>query len=167
MDDGDLTKLKDMRGYNEDFCKWTIYSVCMGLRALHEKHILHRDIKAENILHRSNGEIKLADLGLSVFLTEQEALRASIKGSTAFFSPEIAQGIFYGKEVDIWAFGCFAYELAMGKVPFSGSGEAGLIDAILDKNRPAPPLGDEWSQDFRDLVSRCLDKNRDTRITIE
>ena len=87
---------------------------------------------------RSNGEIKLADMGLSVILTEQEKFRASIIGSTAFFSPEIASGIFYGKEIDIWAFGCFAYELATGELPFKGLTEFGLIDAIIDKDRPAP-----------------------------
>mmetsp|Transcript_35944 Transcript_35944/g.43927 ORF Transcript_35944/g.43927 Transcript_35944/m.43927 type:complete len:107 (-) Transcript_35944:182-502(-) len=105
-------------------------------------------------------------MGLSVFLTEQEAMRASIKGTTSFLSPEIAQGIFYGKEVDVWALGCFAYELATGLVPFGGQGEAGIINAILDKNRNAMPIGDKWSPHFTNFVKRCLDKNKETRITV-
>ena len=88
LEEGDLSKLP--RGYDEDFCRYTIQQVARGLQALHAQNILHRDIKAENILHRKNGDVKLADMGLSVFLTTQEQLRASVKGSTAFFSPEIA-----------------------------------------------------------------------------
>ena len=117
--------------------------MALGIQALHNQNILHRDIKAENILHRSTtGDIKLADMGLSVILCEQEEYRKSVKGTTAFLSPEIAQGILYGKEVDIWAFGYFAYELASGKgkMPFGGMGEAGIIDAILDMNKPAPAI---------------------------
>lgn len=60
-----------------------------GLHALHSQNILHRDIKLENILHSKTGEIKLADMGLSIFLTSQEAHRASIKGSLALMAPEI------------------------------------------------------------------------------
>ena len=96
-------------------------------------------------------------------------MRKSLKGTTAFFSPEIAQGIMYGKEVDIWAYGVFAYELASGKgnLPFGGIGEAGMLDAILDPNKPAPPIqGDNWSEEFKEFVSLCLDKNRNTRSKI-
>ena len=85
---------------------------------MHKEHVLHRDIKSENILIRKNGDIKIADLGLSVFLNEEQMFRNSIKGTKNWFSPEIAQGVFYSKEVDVWAFGCLAYELATGRPPF-------------------------------------------------
>lgn len=85
---------------------------------MHKEHVLHRDIKSENILIRKNGDIKIADLGLSVFLNEEQMFRNSIKGTKNWFSPEIAQGVFYSKEVDVWAFGCLAYELATGQPPF-------------------------------------------------
>ena len=67
MEDGDFSKVP--RGWDENFCKYTILQVTKGLQALHAQHILHRDIKSENILLRKNGDIKLADMGLSVFLT--------------------------------------------------------------------------------------------------
>ena len=85
---------------------------------MHKEHVLHRDIKSENILIRKNGDIKIADLGLSVFLNEEQMFRNSMKGTKNWFSPEIAQGVFYSKEVDVWAFGCLAYELATGQPPF-------------------------------------------------
>ena len=132
MEDGDLGNIPKMK-FSEEFCKYTLYCVATGLHTLHARHVLHRDIKAENILIRSStGEIKLADLGLSVILTSQEAQRSSAKGAVAFMSPEIVQGKLYGKEIDIWAFGCTAYELAMHKLPFQGLGigEVGIFEAV-------------------------------------
>ena len=73
----------------------------------------------------------------------------------------------YGKEVDVWALGCFAYELAVGNVPFGGQGEAGLIEAIMDKNKPAPSIGNQWSEQYRDFVAQCLQKDRDQRIKVD
>ena len=72
LEEGDLTNLPTGFNENENCCKYTMYSVVMGIQALHNKNILHRDIKAENILHRSNGDIKLADMGLSIFLTDAD-----------------------------------------------------------------------------------------------
>lgn len=67
---------------------------------------------------RPDGTIKLADLGLSVFLSESESSRKTACGSLFWISPEISQGILYSKEVDIWSYGCFAYELLTGRPPF-------------------------------------------------
>ena len=71
--------------------------------------MLHRDIKSENILCSADGEIKLADLGLSVMLSQQRRYRDTRAGTFAWFAPEIVKGTLYSKEVDVWAFGCFAY----------------------------------------------------------
>ena len=55
MESGDLSELP--KGYNEDFCKNTIYAVSKGIQALHSHNILHRDLKAENVLYRDNNDI--------------------------------------------------------------------------------------------------------------
>ena len=57
--------------YSEDFCRYTLYKVAKGLKAMHDMNVLHRDIKSDNILYSADGEIKIADLGLSCFLSEQ------------------------------------------------------------------------------------------------
>ena len=73
MDNGSMTEmcLNDYENYSEDFCRYTLYKVAKGLQAMHNKNVLHRDIKSDNILYDGDGEIKIADLGLSCFLSEQ------------------------------------------------------------------------------------------------
>ena len=72
MEGGDLSQiiLNSASDYSEAFCKYTLYMVAMGLQVMHSNNVLHRDIKSDNILCRPNGDIKIADLGLSVFLHE-------------------------------------------------------------------------------------------------
>ena len=73
MEGGDLTKIIVERQGNltENFCKFSLYQVALGLQSMHSRNILHRDIKSDNILCRPNGDVKIADMGFSVFLTEQ------------------------------------------------------------------------------------------------
>ena len=59
------------KSYSEDFCRYTLYKVALGICKMHSKQVLHRDIKSENILCSHTGEIKIADLGLSTFLTNE------------------------------------------------------------------------------------------------
>ena len=77
MEGGDMTKIVLARNgeFSEDFCKWSLFQVALGLQKMHSLNILHRDIKSDNILCRPNGDIKIADMGFSVFLTEQQQYR--------------------------------------------------------------------------------------------
>lgn len=71
MEGGDLTNiiLAKRGDFSEAFVKFTLFQVAQGLKKMHSYNILHRDIKSDNIFCRPNGDIKLADLGFSVFLT--------------------------------------------------------------------------------------------------
>ena len=72
MDEGALVNiiLTKKGELSEDFCKYSLYQVALGLQYMHERNILHRDIKSDDVLCRDDGEIKIADLGFSVLLTE-------------------------------------------------------------------------------------------------
>lgn len=90
--------------------------------------------------------------------------RKTQKGTTNWFSPEIAQGVFYSKEVDVWSFGCLAYELATRQPPFSeyARDEHSLFSAILNKSIK-PIDAAKWSPAFASFIDCCLDKNAQTR----
>lgn len=77
MEEGDLSDVIMHRKGNlsEDFCKYSLYQVALGLDYMHSHNILHRSIKSDDVLCRANGEIKIGDLGYSVLLTEQQPNR--------------------------------------------------------------------------------------------
>ena len=70
-----------LRRYNENFCKYNILHVLLALNAMHQKNVLHRDVKSENVLANEDGEIKLADLGFSNFLSDKEKFRKTRGGT--------------------------------------------------------------------------------------
>ena len=82
-------------------------------------------------------------------------------------SPELVNGVSYSKEVDIWAFGCFAFELATGTPPFQHE----LVDLTTlfrqITTEPVPQIPAKWSAEFRDFVDKCLIKDPKKRWTID
>merc|ERR1712012_886497 len=120
MDGGAFTPiLEEKQGnYSEEFCKYSLYQTCKGLD-LHNRNIIHRDIKSDNILIKPNGDIKLADFGYAVMLTQQSQGRTSKVGTVCWMAPELIEGRGkYTNKVDIWSLGIFAIELACGEPPY-------------------------------------------------
>ena len=108
------------------FVKYSLYQAALGIQSMHTRNILHRDIKSDNILCNRNGEIKLCDLGFGAMLSQDRNWRSTAAGTPSWIAPEIATGEAYNKGVDIWAFGCFAFELATGEPPFHSAFTANL-----------------------------------------
>jgi serine/threonine protein kinase len=77
MDGGALTPMLEELGgnYRESFCQYVCWKVLKGLKYLHDRNIMHRDIKSDNILVTKSGEVKLADFGYAVQLTQEQAKR--------------------------------------------------------------------------------------------
>ena len=92
--------------------------MALGLYEFHSKHLLYRDMKSDNILCSPDGQIKICDLGFSTSLSQEEPYQRMRSGTPQWISPEIIDGKPYSKEVDIWAYGIFAFELATGLPPF-------------------------------------------------
>ena len=69
--DSTISKLKDV--YSEDFCRYSLYKVAMGLLQMHCNNVLHRDIKSDNILHSLDGSIKIGDLGCAAVISKEKA----------------------------------------------------------------------------------------------
>ena len=85
--------------------------MCDGLAYLHDKKIVHRDIKANNILLTSDKKVKIADLGLAKELQEKSQKMKSLCGTKLYFSPEMIRGKGYTYKTDIWSLGCTIYKL--------------------------------------------------------
>jgi serine/threonine protein kinase len=121
MDGGALTSMieETHKQLTEDFHKYVSFKVLSGLKYLHNKNILHRDIKSDNILISSAGDVKLADFGYATQLTLQKNQRDSKVGTICWMAPEIIIGkAKYDNKVDVWSFGIFLVELVKGEPPY-------------------------------------------------
>ena len=88
-------------------------------------------------------------------------------GTPSWVSPEICKGTTYSKEVDVWAFGCFAWELAAGHPPFHHYSKdlSALFNAIV--NEKVPRIPENWSDEFADFINKCLIKDPRERWTFD
>lgn len=135
------------KSYTENICKYVLKKAIDGLAFLHERNIIHRDIKSDNLLMSVNGDIKLADFGYAVQLTQETATRASKVGTVCWMAPELIKGQRrYTTKIDIWSIGIFAMEMADGDAPWITLPQNKVIFNIL--NKEPPPINERWSADF-------------------
>jgi serine/threonine-protein kinase 24/25/MST4 len=91
----------------------------MGTNYLHSKLKIHRDIKCANILLNINGDVKIADFGVSAQISDSVSKMSSIVGTPCWMAPEILINNSYDFKCDIWSIGITAIEMATGSVPYS------------------------------------------------
>lgn len=140
------------KSYSENICKYVLCRALEGLNYLHERNIIHRDIKSDNLLMSTNGDIKLADFGYAVQLTSEVAGRGSKVGTVCWMAPELIKGERkYTTKVDIWSFGIFAIEMATGDPPYINEPQNKVIFNIVNKT-PPPIKHSRWSEEFRSFV---------------
>ncbi|ORX36463.1 kinase-like domain-containing protein [Kockovaella imperatae] len=141
----------------------------LGLEYLHANEVIHRDVKPDNILLSADREVvKLCDFGVSEMFVNQGDDRVKKEGgSPAFLSPESFTSQIHevhGKAVDIWALGVTLYCMLTGGLPFTVENPLDLMHVVQNEQPPEHP---EWDQNLRDLVHCMLDKNPETRASIE
>jgi serine/threonine protein kinase len=108
VEDQDEAKI----AFEEDFIKYVIYKTLQGLRFLHHRKIVHRDVKSDNVLYNYKGEIKLADFGFAGALTVDLPHHTEVMGTLLYMAPEMCQNKPYDLAVDIWSLGIMCVELA-------------------------------------------------------
>ncbi|XP_074579747.1 mitogen-activated protein kinase kinase 5-like [Curcuma longa] len=169
MDGGSL---EGCRIASEPFLAEVARQVLAGLAYLHRRRIVHRDIKPSNLLIDSGRRVKIADFGVSRILAQTMDPCNSSVGTIAYMSPErintdLNHGVYDGYAGDIWSFGLSILEFYLGRFPFGENlgrqGDwASLMCAICYADPPqAPPTA---SPDFRDFISRCLQKDPAQRL---
>ena len=127
--------------YSEDVIKFICFKVLRGLAQLHQKDVIHRDIKSDNILFDGKGEIYLADFGHATCTTTEISETA---GTLHWMAPELLEQKAYKEKVDIWAFGIFVYELTMVNPPFFDQRE--VLENVLFGETPG--IDKKWSPEL-------------------
>lgn len=141
-----------------------------GLVYLHERGIVHRDIKLENVLcidadEHQPVQVKLADFGLSSRLSGKDGVCRSHVGTSFYIAPEIIGGRDYGREVDLWACGVLLYITLSGQFPFFGDDEEEYYESVMRQEVEFPQ--EDWkhvSEAAKDLIGRLLEKEPGKRL---
>uniref|UniRef100_A0A3Q1IPX9 non-specific serine/threonine protein kinase n=1 Tax=Anabas testudineus TaxID=64144 RepID=A0A3Q1IPX9_ANATE len=167
-DGGDLMKKINMqRGIHfseEQIVSWFI-QICLGLKHIHDRKILHRDIKAQNIFLTSRGmKAKLGDFGIARMLNNTLELARTCVGTPYYLSPEICENRPYNNKTDIWSLGCVLYELCTLRHPFEGSSLRQLISKICRGRYKSVP--NRYSYDLRLLLTQLFKVNPRDRPSI-
>eukprot|EP00300_Choanocystis_sp_HF-7_P027154 c32224_g1_i1.p1 GENE.c32224_g1_i1~~c32224_g1_i1.p1 ORF type:complete len:432 (-),score=63.17 c32224_g1_i1:138-1433(-) len=138
-----------------------------GLAYLHSRKIIHRDIKAGNLLMDEKGHVKLADFGVSAQLSNTWSKRKSVIGTPFWMAPEVIQQSDYNGRADVWSLGITCIEMAEGRPPYADVHPMRAIFIIPAQPPPSLTSPSKWSPEFNDFISLCLSKEPSERPTPE
>lgn len=137
--------------------------MCTGIEAAHNHHIIHRDIKPQNIIISKEGKVKVTDFGIAKATTSQ-TVSTSAMGSVHYVSPEQARGGYCDEKSDIYSAGITMYEMVTGRVPFDGDSTVSVAMKHLQENITPPS---EYAPDLypalEKIILKCTQKSAERR----
>ncbi|XP_071961360.1 ubiquitin carboxyl-terminal hydrolase BAP1-like [Antedon mediterranea] len=166
-DGGDLyNKLKEQKGAaleEKQIVEWFV-QIAMALQYMHERNILHRDLKTQNIFLTKSKIIKVGDLGIARVLDSCNDMATTLIGTPYYMSPELFSNKPYNHKSDVWALGCCVYEMTTLKHAFNAKDMNSLVYKILRGKMPAMPK--QYSCELIDLIKSMLHQTPDKRPTV-
>ncbi|EPQ30243.1 uncharacterized protein PFL1_02359 [Pseudozyma flocculosa PF-1] len=144
--------------FSVDVTRFYISTIVLAIEYLHDRNIIYRDLKPENLLLDDQGYTKITDFG---FAKEVEDRTWTLCGTPEYLAPEIIQSKGHGKAVDWWALGILLFEMLAGYPPFYDNQPFGVYEKILQGNIVFPAHIDEVS---RDLIRSLLTADRTRRL---
>ncbi len=139
--------------------------VSVGLRAAHAHHIVHRDIKPQNIMLSRAGKVKISDFGIArAFTDHTKTSTDNAMGSVYYMAPEQAKGLLCDERSDMYSLGITMYEMITGRVPFDK--ETSIAVALAHMNEtmvPPSSVNPECPVSLEQIIYRCTQKSRERR----
>lgn len=137
--------------------------IAQGLEAAHDNHIIHRDIKPQNIIISKEGKVKVTDFGIAK-AASSNTITSNAMGSVHYISPEQARGGFSDEKSDIYSLGITMYEMLSGSVPFTGESTVAVALAhIQEEAVPLKQLQADIPNSVEMIVSKCMQKKPEMR----
>lgn len=137
--------------------------MCTGIEAAHNHHIIHRDIKPQNIIISKEGKVKVTDFGIAKATTSQ-TVSTSAMGSVHYVSPEQARGGYCDEKSDIYSAGITMYEMVTGRVPFDGDSTVSVAMKHLQENiTPPSEYAPDLSPALEKIILKCTQKSSERR----
>lgn len=138
--------------------------VAQGIEAAHNNHIIHRDIKPQNILISKEGKVKVTDFGIARAASANTINSNAAMGSVHYISPEQARGGFVDEKSDIYSLGVTLYEMITGRVPFEGDSTVTIaLQHIQDDLPPLEDFVDGVPVSVSKIIEKCTQKKPDRR----
>lgn len=166
-DGGDLySKIRSRNGifFPEDQILDWFVQICLAVKHVHDRKILHRDIKTQNIFLTKSGIAKLGDFGIARVLSNTSDLAKTCIGTPYYLSPEICENKPYNNKSDVWSLGCVLYELATLKHAFEAKNIKNLVMKIIKVS--LPPISDVYSYELKNLLHSIFKRNPHERPSV-
>jgi mitogen-activated protein kinase kinase kinase len=159
--------LRNYGAFEEPLVRNFVRQILEGLHYVHERGIVHRDIKGANVLVDNKGGIKISDFGISKKLEDNlmpgnRLHRPSLQGSVYWMAPEVVKQVAYTKKADIWSVGCLIVEMLTGEHPWAQLNQMQAIFKIGSFSAK-PPIPSDISTDAQGFLDLCFELDHEIR----